>query len=446
MNKIGKIFTSILVALLPVCAYAQDGAHNAYSPYSVYGLGDILPGGNSYTRTMGGVGVATRNHRYINFMNPAAITARDTLSFMADFTLLENNKVYRQNSPYGKLKSANNTFNISDIVFSFPIYRSSAFMIGIAPFSEVGYDFSSIERDPSIIGNTNNITYKSYGEGGVYQMFIGAGATFWKRLSIGAELIYYFGTTDKITNTVFTDGTYRTMNAGYETAVRSIGGKFGIQYEQRLKNNVSLTIGATYRPKTKLRGQFDDYCYAVTSELADTLRGRAGEQVNLRDTGLSIGDELGVGVSLKAGDNWSVEFNYLRSDWRSSKFDGFKGFGVNNASGRLFTSSVSNSFRAGFEYVPNRNDIRYYYRRMSYRGGVYYGNEYYKVGGNRVDCFGITLGITLPVYKWYNGLSIGVDFGQRGNLRSGNMIRERYATIVVGFNLHDIWFQKPQYN
>ena len=83
---------------------------------------------------------------------------------------------------------------------SFPIYRSSAFMVGITPFSDVGYDFSSIETDPDIIGNTGNISYDSFGSGSVYQMFVGAGVTFWKKLSIGADAIYYFGNLDKVTN------------------------------------------------------------------------------------------------------------------------------------------------------------------------------------------------------------------------------------------------------
>ncbi len=450
MNRTPKVFLTVLILVFCTAfsVFAQDGAHNAYSPYSVYGLGNILKEGNAYTRTMGGVGIATRNRRFINYTNPAAVTARDTLSFMADFGLQENNQVYRQNieGPEGTvpLKSANNTFNISDFVISFPMWRSSAFMVGIAPFSEVGYDFSSVEKS-DIIGVTDNISYQSYGQGGIYQLFFGAGATFWKRLSIGVEGIYYFGTIDKVTNTIFSDGSYRSINAGYEAQIRTITGKFGIQYEQRLKDNVRMIIGATYRPKTAMKGSMTDYCYAVSSEMADTLRGRAGDEMLLKNTGMSFGDEIGVGISFKGGEQWSVEFDYLRSDWRQSKMDQTKGFSVFNASGPLFTSSVYNSFRLGFEYVPNRNDIRYYHKKMSYRGGIYHERESFKVNGNVVSCSGITLGISLPILRLYNGLSIGLDFGQRGSLKSSDMVRERYATIMVGFNLHDIWFQKMRY-
>ena len=175
IRKIEKILLLSVFFIMGICAYAQDGTYGAYSPYSIYGIGDISREGTAFNKSMGGVGVATRNRRFINYLNPAAVTARDSLSFMADFGLTQNNKVFSQ----GKIKSAHNTFNIYDFVMSFPIYRSSAFMVGITPFSDVGYDFSSIEKDPEIIGNTGNISYDSYGTGSVYQLFAGAGVTLW---------------------------------------------------------------------------------------------------------------------------------------------------------------------------------------------------------------------------------------------------------------------------
>ena len=422
--------------MLCICVKAQEGAHSAYSPYSIYGIGDISKEGTAFNKGMGGTGIATRNKRFINYLNPAAVTARDSLSFMADFGLSQKNTIYRQ----GDIKSGNNTFNIYDFIMSFPIYRSSAFMVGITPFSDVGYDFSSIETDPDIIGNTGNITYDSYGTGSVYQIFFGAGATFWKRLSIGAEAIYYFGNLDKVTNMDYSNSSYRSLNSGNDLALRAATGKFGIQYEQKIAGDVSMVIGATYRMGTDLKGYATEYRYANLSSVTDTLRHNVD---TLAKAGLRVADEIGVGISFKGGDKWSAEFNYLRSDWTKSGFDSAKGFRVSGASN--FSSTVSQSFRAGFEFVPNRNDIRYFFKRCAYRGGIYYDQAYYKLDGNNVNSMGITLGMTLPVFRLYNGLTVGVDLGQRAGTRN-NMIRERYAMFVVGFNIHDIWFQKPQYN
>ena len=438
---IRRIFLVSIFFIIGACVFAQDGTYGAYSPYSIYGIGEISKQGTSYNRSMGGVGIAARNRRFINITNPAAVTARDSLSFMADFGLTQKNTLFTQ----ADLKSAKNTFNIYDFVMSFPIWRSSAFMVGITPFSDVGYDFSHIETDPSIIGNTGNITYDSYGTGSIYQVFVGAGATFWKRMSVGAELIYYFGNIDKVTNMNYSDASYRSINSGSDLAIRGVTGKFGLQYEQKLGGNVSMVVGATYRLGTDMKGFATNYSYANQSSVSDTLTYKVD---TLKRSGVRFSDELGVGISIRGGEKWSVEFDYTRSDWSRSGMDTAPGFAVKG--NMNFTGAVSQSFRTGFEIVPNRNDIRYYLKRCAYRAGAYFDHEYYRVNGNQVHTYGITLGVTLPVFRWYNGISIGVDFGQRAynksKLNNDSMIREQYVAFNVGFNIHDIWFQKPRYN
>ena len=435
IRKIEKIFLLSVFLIISVCVSAQDGTYGAYSPYSIYGIGDISKEGTAFNKSMGGVGIATRNRRFINYLNPAAVTARDSLAFMADFGLAQKNTIFSQ----GDMKSVKNTFNIYDFVMSFPIWRSSAFMVGITPFSDIGYDFSKIEEDKDIIGNTGNITYNSYGTGSVYQLFFGAGATFWKKVSIGAEVIYYFGNLDKITNMNYSNSSYRSVNTGSELMVRGVTGKFGLQYEQKLGGNVSMVVGATYRMGTNMKGYATNYRYANQSSVTDTLK----HSIDTLGAGnVRFGDELGIGIAVRGGEKWSAEFNYVRSDWRRSGMDTAPGFSAIGE--QAFSSTVSQSFRAGFEIVPNRNDIRYYLKQCAYRAGVYYDQAYYKLSGHNVNSVGITLGVTLPVFRWYNGLSLGVDIGQRSSKRN-DMIRERYAMFVIGFNIHDIWFRKIQY-
>ncbi len=422
--------------IIGVSVSAQEGAYGAYSPYSIFGLGELEKEGNAYNKSMGGTGIATRNRRFINYTNPAAVTARDTLSFMADFGLEQKNTLYRQ----GNLRSANNTFNIHNFVMTFPIYRSSAFMVGLTPFSDVGYDFSSVEENKDIIGNTGNITYNSRGTGSVYQVFFGAGVTFWKRLSLGAEYLYYFGNIDRITRMDYMNTSYRSVRTGNELSVRGSTGKFGLQYEQKLGGDVSMIIGATYRMSAKMKGYSNNYRYATQSSVVDTLKHSVD---TLAYGNLSFADEIGVGISVKGGDKWHAEFNYLKSGWGNSGLDKAEGFAASGV--YKFSTTASQSFRVGFEFVPNRNDIRYYMKRCAYRVGAYYDQAYYKLDGNNINSMGVTLGMTLPVFRWYNGLTVGVDFGQKASMREG-MVRERYTKLAIGFNIHDIWFQKPRYN
>ena len=439
MKRISIVFLVAVFSLLFCGAVkAQDGAYSSYSPYSIFGVGNIARQGTAYSKSMGGVGIASRNNRFINYDNPAAVTARDTLSFMLDFGLSGEGRVFRQ----GDVKSANNLLNINNLAFTVPIYKSSAMILGISPYSSMGYDFSHDINDPVLVATSGNINYRSRGQGSIYQLYFGAGVTFWDRLSVGAQLLYYFGNIDKATVMNFSSSSYRDVYSGYEINVNAVGGKFGIQYEQPLSSGYYLTAGATYKTRSGIKGYVTDYKYATISEVSDTLKHKT-DTIGLGGVKPSIAGEIGVGVSLRYGDKWRVEFDYIRSDWGKSNLANTSGFAISGQSN--FSTSTYQSFRAGFEIVPNRNDIRYYLRKCSYRAGLYYDTEYYKMNGNTVNSYGLTFGVTLPVYQWYNGISIGVDIGRRGMPQNG-MIRETYATLMLGFNIHDIWFRKPKYD
>ncbi len=431
------LFTALLLA--GVASYAQDGAYSGFAPYSIFGIGDLQTHGSAYHKGMGGTGIATRNKRYQNYMNPAAVTARDTISFMADMSLALDNRHFSQND----LNSVNNTFNVSNIAISFPIWnRYAAMMVGIQPYSSTGYSYSYVLDDPMIIGNTGNAVYSSNGNGSTYKAFASAGVTFFRRLSLGVEADMYFGNISKASTFTFAKKAYSTIYSGYDIVLSGTSAKFGIQYEQPLGNNVTLGIGATYSLGTDLKGFVEDYQYSSGSSQNDTIRFRRDTLALMADK-LNIPSELGLGISIDYADTWRAEVNYLRSNWTGSGMDVANGFAIKGASS--FSTKMSESFRAGFEIVPNRNDIRYYYKRCTYRIGAYYDKSYYAVDGNQVNDIGITLGASLPVFRYYNAVTFALSAGQRASL-AGNMIRERYLNFTIGFNFFDYWFQKRQYN
>ena len=362
-ETLNKILLLVVLSFFVLPLSAQNEAYNAYTPYSMFGIGEISKQGTSYNKTMGGVGLATRDKRNINILNPAAVTAREEKSFMADFGLAQGNRYYAQHD----MRSSNNTFNVYDFVISFPVYKSLAMYAGVTPYSDVGYDVTSKLTDPSIIANTGVITNSVKGYGGMTNLFVGAGVDVLKGLSVGVEGQYYFGNIHKTNKFTMTNSSYRSLSSG-----------------------LNLDLSA-----------------------------------------------------LKGGDKWTAEINYIRSDWGSSGMDKIPGFAsVGNA---VFSASAAQSLRAGFAIVPNRNDIRYYRKRITYRAGAYWDQASCKLDGNVINAVGVTFGATLPVFTWSNGLTLGVDFGQRGSLK-GNMVRERYVNFNIGINIFDIWFLKPKYN
>ena len=418
--------------------YAQDGAYTGFTPYSIFGIGDINSQGSAYNKSMGGTGIASRNKRYINYLNPAAVTARDSLSFMADMSLVQDNKVMRQDG----LAYVNNTFNVNNIAISFPIYRSSAMLLGIAPYSSTGYSYSYVLDDPAIVGNTGNAVYYSAGKGSTYQLFAAAGVTFWKRLSLGVEGIMYFGNIDKASSFTFAKSAYSGISSSHSIVVRGTSAKFGLQYEQPIGTKTTIGIGATYSLGSNLSGYVEQDLIAAGTSQNDTLK-FVSDTIGRTTSPICIPTEKGIGISITHADTWRLEFDYTRSDWTGSGMESVNGFGLNSTS--VFSTALSESYRAGFEIVPNRNDIRYYYKRCAYRMGAYYQNSYYAVDGNQVKDMGLTLGVSLPVYRYFNAVTLAMNLGQRASL-ADNMIRERYVTFTVGFNFHDYWFHKQMYD
>ena len=441
---IDRYIKRILASMVLVCAAvlsasAQSGAYSGYSPYSMYGIGDLFDPGTAYNQTMGGVGIASRNTKYLNILNPAAVTARDSLSFMMDFSLYQGNTILRQ----GNKLSANNIFNLKDIAISFPLYRSSAMMVGIMPYSTTGYKYSMYIDDPELVSQTKDVTSSAIGQGSMYKLFVGAGVTFWNRLSLGAEWVHYFGNISKeYYPATFTNSTYSSMESTYNLVLKGNTAQFGLQFEQPLGSELTLGVGATYTLESDIKGYVTDTRLAKGAAI-DTIRFRT-DTLALRSTPLKFAGELGVGITLKSGQKWRAEVDYTMSDWTSCGLEGASGFSLagNNFA---FTGAKAEALRAGFEYIPNVNDVRYYHRRLAYRAGFLWKKSYFAFNGVQQETMGISLGVTLPVPALVsNGITLGVEFGKKG-INIDNTVKENYINFTLGINTYDIWFQKNYY-
>lgn len=403
-------------------------ALGTYTPYSLFGIGDLEKQGTAFNKGMGGIGTGVRDNRFINYSNPASITERDTLSFMLDFGLNQKN-FYNTD---GDSESAYNTANMQNIVFTAPLYKKSALIVGITPYSSVGYKFQNVETDPHLVSKYGNIEYQKYGTGSINQFFVGAAMNITRHFSVGAEFIYYFGALNRYSNVLFSsDASTRDINTGWDYDINAISGRIGAQFFTDIAKNTTLTVGATYRLESNMDGDFTRYACTTSSSQIDTvtLTTTPGYKVQ-------IPTEFSAGFSIRKKDKWLVGFDYLRQDWADSFFG--------ETPGVDFKPSVSSSFKVGFEYIPNRYDIRYYMKRVTYRLGAYYDQTYINLNGKQVNAAGVTFGMSLPIFRWYNAITWSVDFGQRGSLEN-DMVRERYLQFNVNFNLHDLWFIKKKY-
>lgn len=273
MQKI-SIFKGILIGTICfISSYVsfaqQTDALSTFTPYSLYGLGDIEKQGTAYNKAMGGIGVGVRDNRFINYLNPAAITERDTLSFMLDFGVSSRN-FYSEDSK--GVSSAYNTFNMHNFMFTAPIYKKSALIIGVTPYSNIGYKFKAQEQDPNILLNYGDVSYHKYGYGTVNQIFVGGAMNFFKNFSIGAEFIYYFGNLERHSDVVYTmNAVTNKVATGWDYSLGAVGGRIGLQYFANIGKDKQLTVGATYRFGVDLKGELTRYSHSVIDTAIDTI-------------------------------------------------------------------------------------------------------------------------------------------------------------------------------
>ena len=426
-----KARKSILLAIVALLSFQSVSAQEidalgTFTPYSLFGVGDLHGSNSAITQGMGGIGMGVRNPAYINFKNIASLTERDTLSFMFDLGGYSKNMYLKDQNT----KSAYNAANINNFVFSFPIYDKHAMVVGIMPYSNMGYKFSTDETDNVLISKYGNIQYFKYGTGSINQAFVGGAVKINKYLSAGLKGIYYFGSQTNHSDVYFSSGAMRTIESGWKYSPHGFSLEAAVQGTYKPAEDYTLTVGAVYRMKNKMHGSTTRYSYAYNSEIRDTI------SYNKVASSIYIPATISAGVALKKGDKWMAGIDYEKQDWSKAELKNTVGVG--------YKAQTAQSIRTGIEFVPNRYDIRYYYKRMTYRAGFHYDQTYVNLDGKSINQIGFTLGVSLPVYRLNNSFNIAVDFGQRGST-TGNLVKENYVNFIFSLSLHDIWFVKPKY-
>ncbi|MDR3180762.1 MAG: hypothetical protein LBT61_02410 [Prevotellaceae bacterium] len=433
MHIISKAFHSLIATGIVCCsvtaAFAQsDDATSTSTPYSIYGLGDLARPGIAYNLGMGGIGTGIRTSRIINFVNPAALTAQDSLAFMFDFGLESQNHYASYYSNDKKQSSASNSSNIHHLVMSFPVYNRVIVGFGLLPYSSIGYDMQRKDTTKALMAEAGHTYYRYTGEGGITQGVLAIGVPIGKRLSLGGQLHYYFGSIDRYNIIDFESGSgYSDLTTVHQLKVGNFGFSLGAQYEYPLKNDLKLTVGATYQFASKIGARKIEFSYTTTGSVADTVAWDTRT-----DNLMALPATVGVGFSLQKFDRWMVGLDYVYQHWRQPGFE-------NKSTLQPFTVVPSHLVRTGFEWVPSRTDFRHYFNRCSYRIGLSYENTYMQFSGHNIKSVSATIGFGLPINRWNNSVNFSAEVGKRGTL-----IRETYVKFSLSFSVYDIWFIKPK--
>jgi len=404
---------------------------------------------------MGGVGIGFRNvfpdpaggggfdspySLSINLANPASLSGLPARSFTFDVGMTGSNVYLRQRSGGELLRTSFNTFNISNVTIAFPVAKKLGLALNVSPYSEVGYNIQT--DNESHLADLGVMRYYYNGEGDVNEAKAALGWEPVKNLSVGVDVNYLWGYINRSYEAYIIPytavGDYRRMRASTTENIGRVYASLGVQYTPLLTAKTRLTLGATYRMGGALNSAVRDYIETYNEVSQDVVRD------NQFTSPLYIPQKIGVGAFFHR-QKWAAGLDWTYEDWARQN--------APDAGNDLKYVNVS-TLRLGGRYTPNRYDIRgkvaSFFNRITYKGGVVVGSNYFSLKGVPLRERAVTLGIEMPFRaETVSTLSLGVEYGRRGTLASG-LVKENYFKVNVGITLfgkdYDYWFEKRKYD
>ena len=448
---------------MPFAASAQTSSINAYSPYSMYGPGELMTPGSVQMRSLGGIGIGMRAIGQINPQNPAAASIAPRKSFLFDVgidgTHFRNSqpKYNAQGEMISKAKTVYNSANIHSIALTFPVYRNLGVSLNVSPYSSVGYKVKTTDQNQDNWADIGRVMYGYEGEGDITEVKLSVGWAPWRRLSIGVAAKYYWGDITRSYKAQVTDqitgiGTFSPTVGRDNYVVSNFKFQFGLQWNILLTETRIFTLGATYDLGGVLNPKKESYVY--TDNIINSIQSiPVRDRINSLE--LRVPHQFGVGLFFRdRAIAWGVDYVYAA--WGSNNSSYQENTNPNNLE---VTYCNTHTIKLGFELTPRVSDVRYYLNRISYRVGARLGNNYQMFGGQRVNEMAITAGLGFPVKVWgASSVNVGFEYGRRSVPGTANigaqkigLVNQNYYKVSIGFSLFsadtsDYWFVRQKYD
>ncbi|MBS1919902.1 MAG: hypothetical protein JST17_06600 [Bacteroidetes bacterium] len=437
----------------PQSGWAQDN-----SPYSRYGLGDIVPSTNVGSRAMGGIAAGYSDPLSINFNNPASYALFQSkkeeksrkLSWgraLLDIGVNLENRTLSENNIPDKFVAKNALFSYLQV--GLPVGEKLGLSFGLRPITRISYKINQIGMlyDPNTQQPIDSALTEYNGNGGTYLASLGAGYKIFKNFSIGFNAGYLFGNKDYSTKRTFLNDsvTYQQSNHETKASFGNIYFNAGVQYYTQINRNIKLTLGAYGNWGQKLNASQDIIreTFVRDPSFGDIRLDSVYEQNNSKGK-IIYPASYGVGFTLEKpsdGKNrgWQFGADLVQTQWSNYRY-------YNEP------DSVHNKWelRLGGQLWPALSSTKKgYWNYVSYRAGFFIGPDYLKINNN-LQQYGISLGVGLPLaYTRQNPnqttmINVTAEYIKRGN--NSNLLKENLFRLSVGFALSDLWFIKRKYD
>jgi len=409
MTKLLKIFV-ILNLLVSVSSFAQEEDAGG-SPYSIFGIGDVISFSSNRTHSMGILGTSLFGN-YVNSYNPAALAK---LRF-TDITFSMNYGFFSTENSSSTSKLSDG--NVMGFNIGIPISQGSGWVMSLG-FNPV----TIVNTKVKINGKAGEQNYvQSYAsKGGLSRLNFGMSYTFLQKLTFGLEYNYGFGEIKSQNFINFNNANFVTTNIKKELDFNKSYVKGGVIVEMgKIVRSITLrdfTIGFAFQSAFGLN----------TSEQGIYGSSLTVDTVNINSGTLEIPSQMSFGLTNVFNGKYVVSGDFTMQDWGN-----FSDITTPNV--KLGTSYVAG---LGVEILPSR-DAYSFFQTMTYRIGGFYEKNFYQVAGQDINTWGIRTGVNIPMSE-YSSLDLGVNYSQRGTTNNG-LVKDQFLNFTATINFGELWF------
>lgn len=431
MNAINKVLALVLMLSAALAAQAQSNGSN--SSYSRFGLGLLNDRSQGFNRGMGGVAQGFRSEMQVNALNPASYSATDSLTFIFDVGM----SLQTGHLTGGGASVSPTNASLAYVNSAFRLSKGLGMSIGFIPYSTIGYSFNKTKP----VAGSNALISKTgyYGNGGLHELYIGAGWNPFADLSIGANIGYMWGEYNHSMAQTLSGDQTASSSADNPTCIWSSDLKtykldIGAQYPVALNSKNTLTLGATAGIGHSIGSKVEFVRY---TSLGDT-------------TTYEVSKAFDLPLSVSAGATWqfrerlSIGADYTLQRWQGCRVPTLN---KNQTDIIIATDQYRNMHRVaiGAEYTHDPDGLKYT-DHIRYRVGGSYSTPYVKVNNlNGPTELRLTAGVAVPVRASARSLiNVSVEWLKR-TPSAGYQIKENYFLVHLGVTFNEAWFMKRKF-
>ncbi|TRX70406.1 hypothetical protein [Carboxylicivirga sp. M1479] len=410
------IQNKLLIFLLILISVSSLAQNNSSSSYSRFGIGILNSKADATNAGMGFAGLALGSKGYLNTLNSASYSALDSAKFVFNIQGKMSFADYQTSTD----QQSNFDANVESLSIGFRAGKNWGMGFSLAPYSSIGY---SISGEKYILGTMDKYPVELIGEGGISQLSWTNGFQVAKGLSLGLNTSYLWGSTDVIEVSEYPAIIGETIYNKRTYQVSSLLFDFGLQYRQAIGRN-SFSIGGTFSLSSELDTYFEHKIYNdYSSDLSSS---------KTNSDNLLIPLQYQAGMAFQTHSGITIAGDYRFGQWHESELSITNGE-VRDTHGASF----------GVQYASPRYH-RNFFKRLQYRLGVFYNQQYLTIQGNNIDSKGVTAGLTIPMRDG-SRINIAYEYDTRGTINAG-LVEENYNTIRLGLTFNENWFQKRKFD